>query len=134
MVFLPNDDDLAAEGKDIVETVVRNEGRCKITAWREVPVDSAVVGRMAKLTEPRVVQVRVAANCMAHVCTVIAASLHGCHGEDCQVANLPLSEHSCMLCARVAATCVPSACMVIAASLHGCYGEDCQIVQLHICM
>ena len=53
MVFLPNDDKLAAEGKDIVETVVRKEGRCKITAWREVPVDKTVVGRMAKLTEPR---------------------------------------------------------------------------------
>ena len=69
MVFLPNDDKLAAEGKDIVETVVRKEGRCKITAWREVPVDKTVVGRMAKLTEPRVVQVRVAAHSMPHVCT-----------------------------------------------------------------
>ena len=70
MVFLPNDDKLAAEGKDIVETVVRKEGRCKITAWREVPVDKTVVGRMAMLTEPRVVQVGVAANSMPHVCTV----------------------------------------------------------------
>ena len=57
MIFLPNDDTLAAEAKEIVEHVVAKEGRCKIKAWRDVPVDKSVVGRLAKTTEPRIVQV-----------------------------------------------------------------------------
>lgn len=57
MIFLPNDDKLAADSRDIVEHVVAKEGRCKIKAWRDVPVDPSVVGRLAKLTEPRIVQV-----------------------------------------------------------------------------
>jgi len=58
MVFLPNDDKLAAEARDIIEHVVAQEGRYKIKAWRDVPVDRSVVGRLAKITEPRIVQVR----------------------------------------------------------------------------
>ncbi len=57
MVFLPNDDKLAAEAVEIIKQVVAQEGRCKIKAWRDVPVDRTVVGRLAKLTEPRIVQV-----------------------------------------------------------------------------
>ena len=57
MLFLPNDDKLAEEARDIVQHVVNQEGRCRIKAWRDVPVDPAVVGRLAKLTEPRIVQV-----------------------------------------------------------------------------
>lgn len=57
MIFLPNDDKLAAEARDIVEHVVKKEGRCKVKAWRDVPVDTSVVGRLAKATEPRIVQV-----------------------------------------------------------------------------
>ena len=57
MVFLPNDDKLAAEARDIIEHVVAKEGRCKVKAWRDVPVDKSVVGRLAKATEPRIVQV-----------------------------------------------------------------------------
>ena len=58
MVFLPNDDKLAKEARDIIEHVVAEEGRCQIKAWRDVPVDRSVVGRLAKITEPRIVQVR----------------------------------------------------------------------------
>ena len=58
MVFLPNEDKLAAASKDIIEHVVAQEGRCMIRAWRDVPVDPSVVGRLAKLTEPRIVQVQ----------------------------------------------------------------------------
>lgn len=56
MVFLPNDDKLAEESIDIIKHVVKSEGRCKIKAWRDVPVNKEVVGRLAKLTEPRIVQ------------------------------------------------------------------------------
>lgn len=58
MVFLPNDDKLAEESMDIIKHVVAQEGRCKIKAFRDVPVNKEVVGRLAKLTEPRIVQVR----------------------------------------------------------------------------
>ena len=57
MLFLPNDDKLAAASKQIVEDVVAQEGRCRITGWRDVPVDGSIVGRMAKRTQPRFVQV-----------------------------------------------------------------------------
>ena len=57
MVFLPNDDKLAEESMDIIKHVVAQEGRCKIKAFRDVPVNKEVVGRLAKLTEPRIVQV-----------------------------------------------------------------------------
>lgn len=57
MLFLPNDDKLAAQAKQIVEDVIASEGRCKVAGWRNVPVDHTIVGRMAKATEPRIVQV-----------------------------------------------------------------------------
>ncbi|KAK9805720.1 hypothetical protein WJX73_002070 [Symbiochloris irregularis] len=57
MIFLPNDDKLAEEGKQIVEEVVKAEGQCKVVGWREVPVVKEVVARMAKATEPRIWQV-----------------------------------------------------------------------------
>ena len=57
MLFLPNDDKLAAQSKQIVEDVVKAEGRCRVVGWRDVPVDHSVVGRMARATEPRIVNV-----------------------------------------------------------------------------
>lgn len=58
MLFLPNDEKLAAEALAIVEKVVAAEGRLRIAGWREVPVDHATVGRMAKATQPIIRQVR----------------------------------------------------------------------------
>lgn len=58
MLFLPNDDKLAALAKQIIEDVVKAEGRCHIVGWRDVPVVKEVVGPLAKATEPRIVQVR----------------------------------------------------------------------------
>lgn len=58
MLFLPNDDALAAQARSIVEQVVSAEGRCRVVAWRDVPVDHSIVGPMAKATEPRIVNVR----------------------------------------------------------------------------
>ena len=57
MLFLPNDDKLAALARQTVEDVVEAEGRCRIVGWRVVPVVPEVVGRLAKVTEPRIAQV-----------------------------------------------------------------------------
>lgn len=57
MVFLPNDDELEAVSRQILEDVVAAEGRCHIVGWRKVPVDREVVGRLARVTEPRIWQV-----------------------------------------------------------------------------
>ena len=59
MLFLPNDDKLAALAKQIVEDVVKVEGRCHIVGWRDVPVVKEVVGPLARATEPRIVQVQI---------------------------------------------------------------------------
>ena len=58
MLFLPNDEAAAAAAVAILEKVVAAEGRCRIAGWRDVPVDHAVVGRMAKATQPIIRQVR----------------------------------------------------------------------------
>lgn len=57
MLFLPNDDAAEKEAKATFEGVVAAEGRCRVVGWREVPVDSSIVGRLARATEPRVRQV-----------------------------------------------------------------------------
>ena len=57
MLFLPNDDAAEAEAKAILEGVVAAEGRCRVVGWRKVPVDSSIVGRLARATEPRAWQV-----------------------------------------------------------------------------
>ena len=61
MLFLPDDDKLEAEARSIIEDVVAAEGRCRIAGWRDVPVVKEVVGPLARANEPRVVQVRRAA-------------------------------------------------------------------------
>ncbi len=63
MLFLPNDDKLAALAKQIVEDVVKAEGRCHIVGWRDVPVVKEVVGPLARATEPRIVQVHMPSCC-----------------------------------------------------------------------
>ena len=57
MIFLPNDDELEAQSKQIIEDVVAREGHCKLVGFRDVPVDSEVVGRLAQVTQPRICQV-----------------------------------------------------------------------------
>ncbi len=58
MLFLPNDDALVATSKQVIEEAAAAEG-ITIVGWREVPVDAEVVGRMARATQPRVMQVLV---------------------------------------------------------------------------
>lgn len=55
---MPNDDKLEAQCKQIVEDVAAKEG-VKVIGWRKVPVDHEVVGRFAKVTEPRTWQVMI---------------------------------------------------------------------------
>ena len=96
MVFFPNDDKLAAEAKDIVEHVVAKEGRCKITGWRDVPVDKDVVGRLAKITEPRIAQVCQLAIALTlpslgpHLLLNLTAQASYWHGTFCIVCSLIL--------------------------------------------
>ncbi len=58
MLFLPDEDKLAAEARSIIEDVVAAEGRCRIAGWRDVPVVKDVVGPLARENEPRIVQVQ----------------------------------------------------------------------------
>lgn len=57
MVFFPNDDKLEAASKAIYADVIASEG-LKLVGWRSVPVAHEVVGRFAKVTQPRIAQVR----------------------------------------------------------------------------
>ena len=57
MLFLPADDAGEAASKALLEGVVAAEGRCRVVGWRAVPVDQAVVGRLAAATQPRIWQV-----------------------------------------------------------------------------
>ena len=57
MLFLPSDDAGEAASKALLEKVVAAEGRCRVVGWRKVPVDAAVVGRLAAATQPRIWQV-----------------------------------------------------------------------------
>lgn len=58
MLFFPNDDDLEARSRAIVEDVLSREG-LTLLGWRPVPVDDSVVGRLARVTMPRIHQVLV---------------------------------------------------------------------------
>ena len=53
--FLPRDADARAMVEGIVETVVRAEGQVFL-GWRDVPVDSSVLGESVKPTEPAIRQ------------------------------------------------------------------------------
>ena len=56
MLFLPNDDALEAQSKHILESTLAQEG-LKLLGYRQVPVKPEVVGRFAKATQPRILQV-----------------------------------------------------------------------------
>lgn len=56
MLFLPNDDAAEAESRKIAEEAISAEG-LTVLGWRDVPVEPSVVGRLANVSEPRIVQV-----------------------------------------------------------------------------
>lgn len=55
MMFLPNNDAAEAQAKAVTEEMVAKEG-LKVVAWRQVPIDSSVVGQFSKATQPRIWQ------------------------------------------------------------------------------
>ncbi|CAM8877418.1 hypothetical protein QQ045_019299 [Rhodiola kirilowii] len=56
MVFIPKDDTLAGEAKAVVENIFRQEG-LEVLGWRNVPINSDIVGFYAKETMPSIQQV-----------------------------------------------------------------------------
>ena len=61
LVFLPVDEEEAAVCQEVMNRYIEQEGLRLIT-WRDVPVDSSVVGEIARRTEPCVKQVFVTAH------------------------------------------------------------------------
>ncbi len=55
MVFLPRDKNLFDKCINIVEKYTVEEG-CDVLGWREVPIDSSIIGELARKTEPRIFQ------------------------------------------------------------------------------
>ncbi|KAK3249813.1 hypothetical protein CYMTET_40777 [Cymbomonas tetramitiformis] len=56
MIFLPQEEEKAAEARAITESVLADEG-LKLLAWRKVPVVDEVVGEYAKATQPIIEQI-----------------------------------------------------------------------------
>ncbi|XP_021744590.1 ferredoxin-dependent glutamate synthase, chloroplastic [Chenopodium quinoa] len=56
MVFLPKEDNLAEEAKQVVLNIFAQEG-IEVLGWRSVPTNKSVVGRNAKETMPNIQQV-----------------------------------------------------------------------------
>ncbi|XP_050228409.1 ferredoxin-dependent glutamate synthase, chloroplastic-like [Mercurialis annua] len=56
MVFLPNDDNLMKQAKQVVGDVFKQEG-LEVLGWRPVPINKSVVGYNAKQTMPNIQQV-----------------------------------------------------------------------------
>eukprot|EP00899_Mesostigma_viride_P025406 jgi/Mesvir1/604/Mv02039-RA.1 len=56
MVFLPRDDAKADAARKLINEVIAGEG-IKVLGWRTVPVNNAVVGKMAAATQPKIEQV-----------------------------------------------------------------------------
>ena len=57
MVFLPNDDEGEKISMGITTEALEAEG-FEVVGWRDVPVNSGIVGRFAAANEPRIKQVR----------------------------------------------------------------------------
>ncbi|MGY1408336.1 glutamate synthase large subunit [Luteimonas sp. A611] len=56
MVFLPHDDGDAAQCRDTLAAQLQREG-VRVAGWREVPIDLAACGKLARATVPRIEQV-----------------------------------------------------------------------------
>lgn len=52
MIFIPNDDAVEAKAKEIYESVAKAEG-FNVLGWRDVPIDTSVVGPVALKNMPR---------------------------------------------------------------------------------
>jgi glutamate synthase domain-containing protein 2/glutamate synthase domain-containing protein 1/glutamate synthase domain-containing protein 3 len=58
MIFLPKDGEGRQAGRAIVEAAIQRQG-LKLFGWRDVPVDSSVLGQNAVSSEPQIAQVLV---------------------------------------------------------------------------
>ncbi|PKU24768.1 glutamate synthase large subunit [Telmatospirillum siberiense] len=56
MIFLPQEKDVRAECEAIIEKVIADEGQV-LLGWRDVPVDSGVLGESVRASEPVIRQV-----------------------------------------------------------------------------
>ena len=56
MIFLPQESDLRAHCQSIIEDIIVHEGQ-QILGWRDVPVDSAILGASVRESEPVIRQV-----------------------------------------------------------------------------
>jgi glutamate synthase (NADPH/NADH) large chain len=56
MIFLSQDPEVAARSRKILEKRIRNE-TLSVAGWREVPVDTSVLGKVAAASRPRIEQV-----------------------------------------------------------------------------
>lgn len=62
MVFLPREPAVRMQCEGILERMVEAEGQ-KVLGWRDVPVDSRVIGETAKGTEPIIRQIFIESSC-----------------------------------------------------------------------
>lgn len=62
MVFLPREPAARLQCEGIFERIIEEEGQ-KVLGWRDVPVDSRVIGETAKGTEPTIKQIFVESTC-----------------------------------------------------------------------
>ncbi|KAJ1640758.1 nucleophile aminohydrolase, partial [Pavlovales sp. CCMP2436] len=60
MIFLPPDEAEASVARKLLQEAVEEQG-LTVAAWRVVPVDSAVLGRLAAMTVPRIEQLVIGA-------------------------------------------------------------------------
>ena len=58
MTFLPRDPDQADQAKSLLAQAMTERGLI-VRGWREVPVDPAVLGRIAAETQPAIAQLLV---------------------------------------------------------------------------
>ena len=56
LIFLPHDDDTAAQARKAFAATLREQGLA-VSGWRTVPVDDSVCGELAKATMPRIEQI-----------------------------------------------------------------------------
>ena len=56
MVFLPKKENQRTYCVGVLESEIKNQG-LEVLGWREVPVNRDVVGNIAALTEPHIMQV-----------------------------------------------------------------------------
>lgn len=76
MIFMPRDQYGCGLYQDLIETTVAARGN-KVLGWREVPVDSRGIGSAARRTQPKIMQVFIAAGDAATGPSLIVRAIAG---------------------------------------------------------